>query len=158
MHSDGEMARLLSGRRKILLALREYKKKTGYFPDSLSALQPDFLSEIPRDEASGQPFSYALHFEGYLLINGIISFRQTHNPIQEFVEKALGKYEEKFHYPPESLDILVLEFLTEIPRDETTGTSLRYVRLGPYPELTITQEDGKAMPCRRYDDIVWDSD
>ena len=117
---------------------------------SVAGLQPDFLSEIPRDETSGQPFSYALHFEGCLLMNGS-------GPFQD-VKKALDKYEEKFHYPPESLDMLVPEFLAEIPRDETTGTCLRYVRLGPYPELTITQEDGKKIPWPVHDDIVWDSD
>jgi hypothetical protein len=48
----------------IAIALKRYQLRHGALPASLSALSPEFLSEIPRDPTDGQPLIYQLNPDG----------------------------------------------------------------------------------------------
>jgi hypothetical protein len=45
---------------KTLLALKAYRQDNGRLPDSLDALVPDYLPEIPKDPFSGEALKYSL--------------------------------------------------------------------------------------------------
>jgi len=49
------------------LAIRRYQIATGMLPDSLEALVPDYLPEVPIDPFSEQPLLYKLEDDGYRL-------------------------------------------------------------------------------------------
>jgi hypothetical protein len=44
---------------RLKLALRQYEKKHGEFPDDLKILVPEWIKEIPRDPYDDQPFRYS---------------------------------------------------------------------------------------------------
>jgi hypothetical protein len=44
--------------RQVMLALSEHQRREGAFPETLSALTPKYLDEVPRDVFSGQPLRY----------------------------------------------------------------------------------------------------
>jgi len=46
------------------IALHRHRLKHGKFPESLSALVPEFLAEVPRDFMDGQPLRYRLEPDG----------------------------------------------------------------------------------------------
>lgn len=46
------------------IALKRYKLKHGKFPDALTELVPVFVSSMPIDAMSGQPFGYCLNTNG----------------------------------------------------------------------------------------------
>lgn len=46
------------------IALKRYHLKHGAYPDSLNALIPDFLSEVPRDPMDGKPLRYHVDTDG----------------------------------------------------------------------------------------------
>lgn len=50
-----------------MLALREYQRVHGSYPEALDALVPDFLPRVPIDYADRQPMRYARTDDGYLL-------------------------------------------------------------------------------------------
>ncbi len=49
------------------LACRLYKSRTGRYPDSLEALVPDLLTEIPIDPFTGKPLVYRREGEGFIV-------------------------------------------------------------------------------------------
>ncbi|HOW86537.1 MAG TPA: hypothetical protein P5119_11805 [Candidatus Aminicenantes bacterium] len=49
------------------LACRLYKSRTGSYPESLGALVPDLLKEVPIDPFTGQPFVYRREGEGFIV-------------------------------------------------------------------------------------------
>ena len=60
MHTQFALAR-------IALALTRYKRDTGVYPETLDALVPTYLAEIPEDPCSGNRMPYRVGPEGYLL-------------------------------------------------------------------------------------------
>ena len=60
MHAQFSLAR-------IALALTRYKRDTGAYPETLEALVPTYLAEIPEDPFSGNRMPYRVGPEGYLL-------------------------------------------------------------------------------------------
>lgn len=52
---------------KIATALKLYKLKRGEYPESLQALVPDCISELPRDTFTGSDFMYRREAKGFLL-------------------------------------------------------------------------------------------
>jgi hypothetical protein len=48
----------LENNRYIAFALAQYQRDEGYYPETLNALKPKYLSEIPPDIFSGQPLIY----------------------------------------------------------------------------------------------------
>lgn len=51
----------------IALALAEYKRDNGNYPETLSALSPKYLETLPQDGYTSQPLKYQRQDEGYLL-------------------------------------------------------------------------------------------
>lgn len=51
----------------LALALAEYRVKHGGYPDTLEALKPEFLKQIPLDSYISSPLIYRIHPEGYVL-------------------------------------------------------------------------------------------
>jgi len=52
---------------RIEIGLRLFRKKTGGYPEELSALTPTYLSELPPDPFSGEPFHYRREGAGWVL-------------------------------------------------------------------------------------------
>ena len=50
-----------------MLALREYRRVHGAYPDALDALVPDFLPRLPLDYVDRQPLRYVRMDDDYLL-------------------------------------------------------------------------------------------
>lgn len=50
------------------IALHRHRLKHGKFPESLGALVPEFLTEVPRDFMDGQPLRYKLQPDGQFLL------------------------------------------------------------------------------------------
>lgn len=53
------------------IALKRYHLKHAAYPESLTALVPEFLSEVPRDTMDGQPLRYRLNADGTFLLYSI---------------------------------------------------------------------------------------
>ncbi len=51
----------------LALALAAYHCEKGAYPQSLDALAPDYLDDVPLDEFTGQPLRYVSNEHGYLL-------------------------------------------------------------------------------------------
>lgn len=49
------------------LACRLYKSRNGSYPESLEALMPDILAEVPIDPFTGKPFVYRREGEGFIV-------------------------------------------------------------------------------------------
>jgi hypothetical protein len=49
------------------LACRLYKSRTGAYPETLNALVPDVLKEVPIDPFTGKPFVYRREGEGFIV-------------------------------------------------------------------------------------------
>jgi hypothetical protein len=49
------------------LACRLYKKRNGSYPESLEALVPGILKEVPVDPFTGKPFTYRREGEGFIV-------------------------------------------------------------------------------------------
>lgn len=54
---------------RICLALEIYKNRNGKYPDRLEELSPLILPEIPISELTGNPFSYTIKEDSYLLLS-----------------------------------------------------------------------------------------
>lgn len=52
---------------QVAMALKLYKGAHGHYPESLSSLSPEFLSELPSDPFTGEALQYARDGEGFLL-------------------------------------------------------------------------------------------
>ncbi len=52
---------------QIAFALTLHKVEHGEYPDSLDALAPDFLDQVPLDPFTSQPLEYARDGEGFLI-------------------------------------------------------------------------------------------
>ena len=52
---------------RIAIALAGYRTQHGNYPDSLDALTPDLLKQVPLDLFSGKPLNYSRTKDGYLL-------------------------------------------------------------------------------------------
>ncbi|MEQ2005623.1 MAG: hypothetical protein ABMA26_02400 [Limisphaerales bacterium] len=50
------------------IALHRHRLKHGKFPESLGALVPEFLADVPRDFMDGQPLRYKLQPDGQFLL------------------------------------------------------------------------------------------
>lgn len=59
----------------VLLALARYRLDHGRYPDSLEALLPDYLTEIPPDRFDGGPIKYRLNEDGAPLLYSVGSNR-----------------------------------------------------------------------------------
>jgi hypothetical protein len=53
------------------IALQRYHLKHAAFPQSLAALVPEFLAEVPRDPMDGQPLRYRLNADGTFLLYSV---------------------------------------------------------------------------------------
>ena len=58
------MTQTMADQVAIACALERYKIKKGKYPDSLSALSPEFLETVPHDIISGEPLHYSLEPNG----------------------------------------------------------------------------------------------
>jgi serine/threonine protein kinase len=47
--------------------LKRYKNEHGAYPESLTALTPEFMTEVPLDEFDGKPLRYRREDEGFIL-------------------------------------------------------------------------------------------
>jgi RNA polymerase sigma-70 factor (ECF subfamily) len=47
--------------------LKRHKKEHGAYPESLAALTPEFMAEVPLDEFDGKPLRYRREGEGFIL-------------------------------------------------------------------------------------------
>lgn len=55
---------------RVALALAAYEGERGEFPEALEALQTEYLEEIPRSRASGEPLAYSRRENGYVITAG----------------------------------------------------------------------------------------
>jgi hypothetical protein len=49
------------------LACRLFKSRTGHYPEGLSELVPDILTEVPIDSFTGKPLVYRRDGEGFIV-------------------------------------------------------------------------------------------
>jgi hypothetical protein len=66
-HKAGTRGEAKAGLSQLGVALSAYQKQNGEFPDSLDALVPRYLPEIPKDPYTGNPFVYRVDSDGALL-------------------------------------------------------------------------------------------
>jgi len=52
---------------RVGLALELYRAEKGEYPDSLDALAPEYLSEVPPDEFTGKPLQYVMNRDGFIV-------------------------------------------------------------------------------------------
>ena len=52
-------------------ALERYRLAHGQFPESLGALVPEILSQLPHDVLNGQPFKYRRTADGQYLLYSV---------------------------------------------------------------------------------------
>ena len=52
-------------------ALERYRLAHGQFPESLDALVPEILSQLPHDVLNGQPFKYRRTADGQYLLYSV---------------------------------------------------------------------------------------
>jgi hypothetical protein len=52
----------------IACALEHYRLANGQFPDTLDALVPQFISQLPRDVINGEPYKYHLRKDGQFML------------------------------------------------------------------------------------------
>lgn len=62
--SDVDLAR-------VAIALERYRLANGRYPDSLDALAPDYLKEVPHDIINGQPLHYRLTNDGQFVLYSV---------------------------------------------------------------------------------------
>jgi hypothetical protein len=51
----------------LAIALERYRAARGAFPETLAALCPEYLPELPQDPLTGEAIGYRRQTEGYLL-------------------------------------------------------------------------------------------
>ena len=56
---------------RVAIALEHYRLDQGHFPDSLTALAPQYLNPLPHDIIGGQPLHYRLTPEGQFVLYSI---------------------------------------------------------------------------------------
>jgi hypothetical protein len=61
-------AQTLINQARVACALERYRLVHGQFPESLDTLVPQFLAELPRDAAAGEPFRYRRTDDGRFLL------------------------------------------------------------------------------------------
>src|SRR2546422_10261631 len=52
-------------------ALERYRLANGKFPDRLEALAPRFISQLPKDTVTGQPYKYHLTDNGQFVLYSV---------------------------------------------------------------------------------------
>lgn len=69
----GRAAQTETERRIIItaIALERYRTRHGSYPDSLSALAPDFLKVVPSDFMNGQPLHYRRTDDGHFILYSV---------------------------------------------------------------------------------------
>jgi hypothetical protein len=55
----------------IACALERYRLANGHFPETLSALTPQFMSRPPNDVITGQPYKYRLTGDGQFILYSV---------------------------------------------------------------------------------------
>lgn len=51
----------------LAIALKQYKRARGEYPDELVALVPEYVDELPQDPFNGEPFRYRREGDGFVL-------------------------------------------------------------------------------------------
>jgi hypothetical protein len=55
----------------IACALERYRLANGQFPETLSALSPQFISRLPNDVINGQPYKYRRTADGRFILYSV---------------------------------------------------------------------------------------
>ena len=55
----------------IACALERYRLANGHFPDALAALAPGFISTLPNDVLTGEPYKYRLTEDGRFVLYSV---------------------------------------------------------------------------------------
>lgn len=66
-----QVLRMEADAAKVAIALERYRRAQGGWPESLDALVPEFLSELPRDWIDGEPVRYAMREDGPPLVYSV---------------------------------------------------------------------------------------
>jgi hypothetical protein len=75
----------------IACALERYRLANGQFPDTLDALPPQFISQLPRDVINGEPYKYRLTKDGqFVLYSG--GWNEKDDGSMPGNEDSLGKF------------------------------------------------------------------
>ena len=56
---------------RLAIALERYRLANGYFPETLDALSPTFLAQVPRDVISGKPLKYRRTENGSFILYSV---------------------------------------------------------------------------------------
>ena len=59
---------------KIILGLRIYKQKFGYYPDNLNLLSPGIITKLPVDPFTGKNFIYRKKGSGFIIYSAGLNF------------------------------------------------------------------------------------
>ena len=65
------MAQTAFNQTAIACALERYRLANGHFPDKLEALAPQFISSLPNDVLTGEPYKYRLTEEGRFVLYSV---------------------------------------------------------------------------------------
>ena len=82
----------------VAVALQRYRRREGRPAESLAVLPPDYLSEIPADPTSGEPFRYSTSEDRYVLYSPTKRFYMASN---KPLDRETGAHPDfVFHWPP----------------------------------------------------------
>ena len=56
---------------RVACALERYRLAHGRYPDSLAALEPQFITQVPHDIINGQPLHYRLRPDGLFILYSV---------------------------------------------------------------------------------------
>jgi hypothetical protein len=88
---------------RVAIALERYRLAHGAFPDSLDALSPQFMPQIPHDVINGEPLHYRRTADGQFVLysvgwnetddGGVIAFREnTRNETADDIDMEQGDW------------------------------------------------------------------
>jgi hypothetical protein len=90
---------------RVALSLEGYRLAQGKYPDSLAALAPQFMADVPHDIIGGRPLHYGLTPDGQFLLysvgwneaddGGVVVMNQIGPPVQD-----LSQGDWVWRYPP----------------------------------------------------------
>jgi len=72
----------------VAAAVEAYRRENGAYPDSLDAIVPSVLAELPRDPFTGRPFTYARQRNSYKLYSANTNMRDDGGRAQPWNPKA----------------------------------------------------------------------
>ncbi len=67
----GASAQVATDQATLACAMERYRLANGQFPDSLDALVPQFISQLPHDVITGEPYKYRLTKDGQFVLYSV---------------------------------------------------------------------------------------